>query len=277
MRGVRLLAVFTGLFLVAATSAHAQALSKDEFEVATVKPFIPNPNGWTARTDGGPGTSDPSRIAYRNLTLKTLLATAYGVEPFLISGSAALNDRWIIEATLRPGATAEQVNQMLQNFLLDRFQMTLHRETRSASLYELTMIKKGPRLRDFVENAPSPADGKLYTTEKDGFLRMRSGLVPVMFGDGRVFGGGQTPSDLVRFLSSVLNARVVDNTGLTGKYDYNLEYSAGLAAAATGNAADPAPDFITAVREQLGLKLESKKGPVDLLVIDHIEKTPTGN
>src|SRR5439155_23026348 len=128
---------------------------REEFEVAAVKPFTPNPNGWAVRTAGGPGTSDPSRIRYLNLTFKSLLATAYGVENFMIAGPAWLDERWTIEATIRPGATKEQVNQMLQNLLLDRFKMTLHRETRTVRVYELTVVKKGPKLRELVEKAPA--------------------------------------------------------------------------------------------------------------------------
>jgi uncharacterized protein (TIGR03435 family) len=276
MRGARVITCLTGLFLLVASSARGQASAREEFEVAAVKPFIPNPNGWIVRTEGGPGTSGPNRIRYVNLTFRSLLATAYGVENFMISGPAWLDERWIIEATIRPGATKEQVNRMLQNLLLDRFKMTLHRETGTGPLYELTVVKKGPKLREFVENSPTPADGKLSTTEKDGFVRIRPGPLPVAFGEGRIFGGGQTVPELAKFLSSVLKAPVEDKTGLTGKYDYNLEYS-GAPIAATGNLADSAPDLVTAVRDQLGLKLESKKGPIDLLVVDHIEKTPTAN
>jgi uncharacterized protein (TIGR03435 family) len=97
-----------------------------------------------------------------------------------------------------------------------------------------------------------------------------------MFGDGHARGGGQTVAQLVSYLSSELNAPIVDKTGLAGKYDYNLDFSR-VPGAAAGNLADSPPDFVTAVRDQLGLKLESKKGPVDLLVIDHIEKSPTAN
>src|SRR5579863_10114269 len=280
MRGVRLITVLTGLFLVVAGSARGQASAREEFEVAAVKPFAPYSNGWwDVRTEGGPGTSDPNRIWYFNLTFKSLLTTAYGVENFMISGPAWLDsERCIIEATIRPGATEEQVNQMLQNLLLERFKMTLHRETRAIPLYELTMVKKGPKLREFMENALPPADGKLSTTEKDGFVRIRPGPRPVVFEEGvsHAWGGGQTVSELVNYLSSVLKAPVVDKTELTGKYDYNLEFSGALSAA-TDNLADSAPDFVTAVRDQLGLKLEPKKGPIDLLVIDHIEKTPTAN
>lgn len=232
------------------------------------------------RTEGGPGTSDPTRIKYLNSTFKSLLATAYGVENFMISGPALLDERWIIEATIRPGSTKEQVNQMLRNLLLDRFKMILHRETRTGTVYELTMVNKGPKLREFVENAPAPADGKLSITEKDGFVRIRPAPLPMEWARGGIWhawGAGETVSELVNFLSSELKARVVDTTGLTGKYDYNLEYSGSPLNAATDNLADPAPDFVTAVRDQLGLNLESKKGPVDLLVIDHIEKTPTAN
>jgi len=278
MRGLCVITGLTGLFLFVAGSARGQASAREEFEVAAVKPFTPNPNGWPVRTEGGPGTSAPNRITYLNLTFKSLLATAYGVENFMISGPAGLDERWIIEATIRPGATKEQVNQMLQNLLLDRFKMTLHRETRTGTVYELTVVKKGPKLREFVENAPAPADGKFSTTEKDGFVRIRPSPRPVEMWGGviRAWGGGETVSELVDYLSSVLKARVVDRTGLTGRYDYNLEYS-GAPSTATDNLADSAPDFVTAVRDQLGLKLESKKGPIDVLVIDHIEKTPTAN
>jgi uncharacterized protein (TIGR03435 family) len=142
-------------------------------------------------------------------------------------------------------------------------------------VYELTVLKKGPKLREFVESAPAPPDGKWSTTEKDGFVRIRPGP-PVAFGDGHIRGGGQTVSELVSYFSSELNAPVVEKTGLTGKYDYNLEFARSPSVAAA-NLADAPPDFVTAVRDQLGLKLESKKGPVDLLVIDHMEKTPTAN
>jgi uncharacterized protein (TIGR03435 family) len=270
MRRVRLITGLTGLFLFVA---------REGFEVAAVKPFTPNPNGWDVRTEGGPGTSDPGRIRYVNLTLKNLLATAYRVENFMISGPASLDERWIIEATIRPGATKEQVNRMLQNLLSDRFKMTFHRETRTVTVYELTVVKKGPKLREFVESAPAPADGKLSTTEKDGFVRIWPSPRPVVFVGGGIshaWGGGETVSELVNYLSSELKAPVKDKTGLTGKYDYNLEFSE-APSAATDNLADSAPDFVTAVRDQLGLKLESKKGPADLLVIDHVEKTPMAN
>jgi uncharacterized protein (TIGR03435 family) len=282
MRGVRVITGLTGLFLFVASSARGQASAREEFEVAAVKPFTPNPDGtWSVRTEGGPGTSDPSRIRYVNPTLKILLATAYGVGYSVISGPAWLDsERCIIEATIRPGSTKEQVNQMLQNLLLDRFKMTLHRETRRVPLYELTVVKKGPKLVEFVENAPGPADGKLSATEKDGFVRIRPGPLPLMFearGISHAWGAGETVAELVNYLSSVLKAPVVDMTGLTGKYDYNLEYSGSPLNATTDNIADPAPDFVTAVKDQLGLKLESKKGTIDLLVIDHIEKNPTPN
>jgi uncharacterized protein (TIGR03435 family) len=278
MRGVRLIAGWTGFFLLVAGCARGQASAKEEFEVATVKPFAPYPNGWwEVRTEGGPSTSDPNRIRYFNLTFKSLVAAAYGVGTFMISGPAWIDsERCVIEATIRPGATNEQVNQMLQTLLLDRFKMTLHRETRIVTVYDVTLLKKGPKLREFAETAPAPAEGKLSTTEKDGFIRIRPGPLPVAWGDGHIFGGGQTVSQLVNYLSDELKALVVDKTGLTGRYDYNLEFSRSPSAAA-GDQADSAPDFITAVKDQLGLKLESKKGAVDVLVIDHMEKTPAAN
>ncbi len=275
-----MIAGLAGLFLFVASAARGQSTAREEFEVATVRPFLPNPDGsWSVRTEGGPGTSDPNRIRFVNPTLTTLLATAYDVGFRMISGPAWLDsERWTIEANIRPGATKEQVNQMLQSLLLDRFKITLHRETKIVALYKLTVAKKGPKLKEFAENAPGPADGKLSTVEKDGFVRIRPSPLPLMFearGISHAWGAGETVVDLVNYLSSVLKTPVVDATRLTGRYDYNLEFSESPNAAPDN--LDSAPDFITAVRDQLGLKLASMKGPVDLLVIDHIEKTPIEN
>ena len=119
------------------------------FEVATVKPFAANANGsFPLRTEGGPGTSDPGRIRYVNLTFKSLLMTAYGVGKDMISGPDWLDsERCVIEATVPPGATREQVNRMLQQLLADRFKLAVHRETRNVALYELTLVKQGPGLK----------------------------------------------------------------------------------------------------------------------------------
>ncbi len=271
-------------FLLLAGVAWAQ-----EFEVATIKPFLRNPNGsFPLRTEGGPGTSDPGRISYTNLTLKSLLMSSFDVGAFQISAPEWLDSdagRFVIEATIRTGATKEQVKEMLRNLLGDRFKMTLHRETREVPVYELTVVKKGPMLRESRkegEGEPlAPAKGALpwVQAEKDGFMRLAPGLKTPAPGAGaewrspghqHAVGGNQSIDGLVAYLSFVVKRPVVNKTGLTGNWDYNLDFD-------PDGASDTAPDLIGAVRDQLGLKVESKKGPIEVLVVDHIEKTPAEN
>jgi uncharacterized protein (TIGR03435 family) len=266
--------------------------AKLEFEVASVKPFAPNPNGsFPLRTSGGPGTSDPERISYINLTFKSLVMAAYNVGSDLISGPAWLDsERYVIEANVSPGATKEQVNAMLRNLLADRFKLTLHRETKDVSLHELVLVKKGPKLKESLapDGEPPPPcspDAGIFGThqDKDCFIRGRTlpGPYPFTWVTPPIMhavGANQPISALAEYLSFVLKSPVVDKTGLTGNWDYNLEFATGPGPAdTTGVPSDPAPDLFGAVRDQLGLKLESKKGPVEMLVIDRVEKVPTEN
>jgi uncharacterized protein (TIGR03435 family) len=140
----------------------------------------------------------------------------------------------------------------------------------------LTVAKGGPRLKPHVD-APPPADDTPQSfgskTDKDGYP-----IVPLQ-------GGAESPNGrarmkypnwdvdaIARLFGSQLDAPVRNDTGLTGKYDLELKWST-----RPPNSVDDGPDFITAVQEQLGLKLEKKKAPVDMVVVDHAEKTPTGN
>ena len=233
---------------------------------------------------GGPGTSDLDRITYANLSLQRLLLTAYEIAPFQLTAPPGLDSdsaRFTIEAKIPEGSTKGAVNQMLQNLLADRFKVTLHRETKNGPVYELVVVKKGPMLR---EPAAAVAPGTPFTwkQDKDGYMQPPGGSEGTMdlpeSGGWRIVGSRQTTSDLATTLSLRLKRPVLDKTGLTDKYDYNLTYSTGQGAAGQpGVASDPAPDLIAAVRDQLGLKLESKTGSIEMLVIDHIEKVPTAN
>lgn len=294
-------------FLVLAGAACAQAPPRIEFEVASIKPMVRNANGSSPRPQivGGPGSSNPSRITYLNYPLKWLLQTAYDLKAYQLSGPDWLDsEQFVIEATLRPGTTKERVNEMLRNLLADRFKMTVHRERKDVPLYELVLVKRGPKLKESLKEGvkngePLPA-GRGFGApmfglleEKDGFLRLPPGMpIPALGGPSATWGtqsgilyavGGNQPiAGLVSFLSQRSGRPVVDKTGLTGNWDYNLEYAMGAGAANSpdatpGSASDPAPDLTTAVRDQLGLKLEPKKGPIEILVIDHVEKTPTEN
>jgi uncharacterized protein (TIGR03435 family) len=264
------------------------------FEVASVKPAAPQASG-IMRPSGGPGTSDPERFTYTNVTLKALLLRAYDVKNYQITGPAWLDsERFDILAKVPAGATKEQLNIMLQHLLADRFNLTFHHEAKEMAVYELTVGKSGSKLKEADLNAVAPtgepgAPLRIGAPDKDGFPQIPAGLAVML---GRITDGISRwtdrlmiLSDLTSLLESELDRPVVDKTGLTGKYDFSLAFSRdglrprGPAAAPDATPADPSggPSLLNAVQEQLGLKLESKKDPIDILVLDHIDKVPTGN
>jgi len=159
---------------------------------------------------------------------------------------------------------------MFKQVLTERFKLTMHHETRSLPVYALTVAKGGTKLKPAVEKPDTPAIAK----HGPGAIKVGSGLVTAE---------GTTIPYFVGVLSGELGRTVVDKTGLTGVYDISLTWSGdegqggglGTSGSARGNEAS-GPSLFTAVREQLGLKLESVKSPVDVIVIDHVEK-PTEN
>ncbi|HEY1759930.1 MAG TPA: TIGR03435 family protein [Bryobacteraceae bacterium] len=283
---MRAASVLTGIFLIASMAGLGQPAPKEEFEAASVKLFTPA-GAFPLRTDGGPGTSDPGRITYLNLSFQDLLMAAYGVKRYQISGPEWLGmQRYVITATIRPGATKEQVNQMLRNLLADRFKLALHRESRPFPVYELVVAKNGPKMKESVAQPTSPQDADppaapprpTFTRDQDGFMRSSGGwtgiqgVVMAREGVRLVWGGNQTMAQLADYLSTAANP-VIDKTGLTAKYDFSMQYARSTAAAPADNPPS-APDLLTAIQEQLGLRLNSTKGPLEFLVIEHAERTP---
>ncbi len=265
---------------------------------------------------GGPGTSDPGRVHYPYMTLKNLITTAYDVKNFQVTGPAFLDtDRFEISATMPPDTTKEQFHLMLQNLLAERFKLTLHRETKELPMYSLVVAKNGPKMKESVVAPPPPKEGDPpapppmghITMGADGFpdfgTPSRPGIQSIMMnGRARMIGTQQTMKDLADRLTAQLNRPVKDETGLTAKYNFTITYEpepmggrgpiggpgppaggAMIAVAPPGGGGavpasdDPLPTLFAAVQSQLGLKLEAKKGPSELIIIDHAEKTPTEN
>jgi uncharacterized protein (TIGR03435 family) len=280
------------------------------FDAASMKPGTPPTRDARGRMaapiSGGPGTTDPGRIHYSNMNLKFLLVTAYGVKAYQIAGPAWLDtERFDVTATMPPDTTREQFRAMLQNLLAERFKLTVHRESRELPIYSLAVGKNGPKLKDAVEEpAPKDGDPPAPPPVSAGSLRMGPDgfpiipgrrLPPIVMGGGRarIAGYNQTTGDLSAQLTTLLGRPVIDETGLNGKYDFALAFSTeGLSGAASGPivvggadapgasngaASDPFPDIFSAIQAQLGLKLESKKGPVETIVVEHMERTPTEN
>jgi uncharacterized protein (TIGR03435 family) len=280
----------------------AQTSPKVEFEVVSVKPSpIPEPGkGYVVGCSGGPDSKDRGMFRCSNMNLPNLITRAYDIMNYQLSGPAAMRDyRFDIEARIPDGTTKDQFRLMIQNMLIDRLKLVIHHETRELPKYYLTVTKGGPKLKVSVDAPPKNADSPQPPSgsgqpvlDKDGYpvlLPGRSGLM-MDKNRARLFLPQSTMEQFAKQLASQLRRPVTDATGLTGKYEISLFWIDDVMEGATASspAADtvplpPAPDSETgpslekAVQDQLGLRLELKKGPADVLVVDHFEKSPTSN
>jgi uncharacterized protein (TIGR03435 family) len=242
------------MLAVTLVSASGQVAERVEFEVASIKPAAPpSPNV-------GPPERSPERATYRYASVKNLLMTAYGLRFHQVLGPPWIDsERYDIVAKVPAGATKEQVNVMLQNLLADRFKLSVHRETKQLPLYELVVRKNGSNMRDSDPNA-SGGRSTRYVGRNYVVTSPKASM-----------------AEVIQVINAFLDRPVVDKTGLTGTYDLKLTYTPDT----PGNRrSEPDPNDIsifTAVQEQLGLRLEAKTGPVDVLVVDQGNKTPTEN
>jgi uncharacterized protein (TIGR03435 family) len=210
--------------------------------------------------------------SFENANLKALIANAYNVKDNAIVDVPDWADsaHYDIDAKVvpDPGApppalTTPQRRQMLQSLLADRFHLVVHRDTKDAPIYELDLAKGGSKLH---QSTPTDAPAPNGHPSPVGF--------PMMFGPGKVSGQSISISSLTDLLTAQLHRPVVNKTGLTGKYDLNLQWTPDWADADAPDVSGPS--LFTAVEEQLGLKLTASHGPVTTLVIDRIER-PTPN
>jgi uncharacterized protein (TIGR03435 family) len=263
---------------------------KPDFEVASVKPATPlGPIGLRSDRKGGPGTSDPGLYTCRNCPLAWVLYEAYDLKTYEFQGPDWLaNTRFDFEARIPAGTTKPVFQQMLQNLLADRFKLAVHREQKAMEVYEMTVAKNGPKFKESTPAAPAAAaaDGPgQIKRDAEGFPilgpKMMMAVVP---GHARLRSDSQTMSWLADQLSAQLGGPVTDATALKGKYDFILSWAFGeeTAAVVPGEAGAPhvdayRPALINAVQAQLGLKMDRKKAPVEVLIVDHADKSPTAN
>jgi uncharacterized protein (TIGR03435 family) len=256
-------------FLTAAGSlaprwvALAQQPPLSQFEAASVKRSTADPAGPSSFRLFGESPT------FSNVTVQSILQNAWQVRNFQIAGAPAWinSERFNIDARAPGNPTVDQKRLMLRKLMADRFKLALRIETRELPIFQLVVAKGGPKLTKsaclpFDPLNPTPASGK---TRLDycGYGG---------FANDRFEASSSTMADLAVSLSQVVGRSVVDKTGIEGTFRIELKYAEDVAAAA----ADDNASIFEAVQEQLGLKLESAKGPVEVLVIDHIER-PTEN
>lgn len=250
------------LALFASSSTHAFQLA---FDAVSIKPSPPldasrGPIFFGPR--GGPGTEDPGRYWCNFCNMSELVAQAYDLPEYRIfSGGRLPEDRFHIVAAIPPETTTAQFRIMLQKLLADRFKLSLHHESRDMQMFRLVVAPGGPKAKTHVEGAPAPTDDKeaAATSAPGVYYKVQ----------------GKTMADLTKVIENHIHRPVSDATGLSGKYDFDIWWTfSDLTADAS--AAGDSPTIYSAI-QSLGLKLESHKGPLEVIVIDHVEKAPTGN
>jgi uncharacterized protein (TIGR03435 family) len=282
-----------------AQTARGQAdIGERRFTVASLKLLAPlappavlrSPSGEeiiserVVRTSGGssvnPAIVSPGRIHYA-ATAREFLANAFNVKSFQVDGPAWMDrERFVLDATMPTESTPEELASMLRNLLADRFKLVTHRETRELPMYSLAVAKNGLKM-----NESSELTTTVRTISSSGRVRITAQKA--------------TMQDLANYLNLQLDRPVRDETGLPREYDFVLTFSSeGLSGSPNPLAAIPPPSsgegplrsstpelpdvrelpsLFGAVQSQLGLKLDAKKGPAEVIVVDHIDKTPTDN
>jgi uncharacterized protein (TIGR03435 family) len=291
------------LLLVALLAACGNAIAQTsaplpKFEVASIRPAK---SGWRFSGQQSP----PGRLRATNVTAKNLIENAYNRQPRFSLGDDQIlggpkwisSDRFDIDAKLSRveqdeekklprNEWADQLRLMLQSMLADRFKLKVTQETKELPIYVLVVAKQGPKLAK--STVPPPA--ALGAKPPDSGSR-------VWMGRGQLIGIGVSVGDLAGLLShlpEIGGREVVDQTGLQGRYDFTLKWTpeqgqrfggpgpsgtAGGAQSAAGKPAAPGssgPSIFTAIQQQLGLRLKPSEGPVEMVVIDHIEH-PSAN
>ena len=283
-------------WVLAITLGSAGAQTPDAgltFEVASVRPAAPLPRDFASiGIHGGPGTADPGQIAYGLVNMKILLTRAYGVKSLQILGPSWLDtEMYDITAKVPPGTTSEQLNVMLQNLLVERFGLAAHHEAKETQVYALVAGNGGSKLMESVEDPnqpPQPSEAVTrITMDKNGVPQLPPGRADLAtFGglNGRFYliARQQPISAAIPEIERGWGHVIVDQTGLTGRYDFIMELPRpGGASAASANpsdgASEPAMGLAAIVQRDLGLRLKEIKAPVNMLVIDHINKIPTEN
>ena len=275
---------------VVAAAGLVVAQSSETFEVASVKANKAGERGGMLRRQAG------GRMTATNMPVRQLLMFAYQLAPYqVVGGPDWINtDGFDINAKMEgnpqpiaPGTGIDPMQIAVQHLLADRFALTSHREMREMDVFQLVMIKPGtpgPNLKPSVQDCAAQA----AAARRGGAPPAPPGppgppapgtpFCGIFGGPGRLRFGGLQASMLVQAFSAQSGRMVVDKTGLTGPWDFELTFAPeqrgfGPGPGPDAPAADPnLPNFFTAIQEQLGLKLEPAKGPVDVLVVDSVQR-----
>jgi uncharacterized protein (TIGR03435 family) len=278
--GGKLLLVAVGSSVVAFSQTQSPA-AHPQFEVASIKV---NHSG---RSSMGVNPLPGGRLITDNAPLRLIIQNAYGVRSFQVLGAPGWveSDRWDINAKAEGNASRRELMEMLQVLLETRFNLTFHRETKEFPVYSLTASKNGLKLPNANEEICAPPETLSAPPTADQAPPKPCGRVAVMLsarGD-KLKGENVTTTELARVLGNIMDRPVVEKTGFKGTFDIDADFIpdqlvAGLPSDRSSNSAASAElggTSIFAALQQFGMRLESSKGPVEVFVIDHVEKAST--
>ena len=251
------------------------------FEVASLKPAAPSDRRGSML--GGPVTDGPGLFVCTNIPLRSLLLKAWAIPLYQLSGPRSIEtERYDITAKIPPGTTKEDLNLMIQNLLAERLGLVVHHETNELRIYEMFIAKGGLKMKEAEQAAEArPTVPASSTPNLTGYKGGNPQLPPGRPQRDEATGRGVTRitarmqgiTDVLNMMGSYCGRPVVNKTGLTGRYDYNLVFANDIAGTPDGSS-DPAPTFFAAIAQQLGLRLEPARGAIDVLHVDHFNKIP---
>jgi uncharacterized protein (TIGR03435 family) len=242
---------------IAAPLLFAVSSLAQSFDVASVKPSA-HPVG---RDYNNLVTVRAMEFSGKNVTLKRLIGEAYGLQPYQVSGPKWLDDiEYDVDAKADKPATGEQLRLMLRALLTNRFHLAVHRQTKELRLYELVVDKNGPKIHPAADSETGEPGFRHFHGELQQLANIISVQLSIPVNDDP-----GTPG-----IANLVTVPVIDKTGLAGIYNVDLDIKL-----------EPGRDMFALwqrkLQEELGLKMESRKAEVELLVVDSAERTPTGN
>lgn len=274
----------TAALLIAAVYGLYAQSTPPRFAVASIK-ANPSREPLSMEVPMGVGYRPGGRLVAGNAPLTMLIQRAYGVQSYQIVGgpSWAATEGFDIEAKPESPVDQKQMWLMLQTLLADRFKLTIHRETRDLPVYDLQEAKGGPKLpatqplacSEVLTTMPQPGQPRPAPPCGPGLVKAGTGL--------DMDGISVSMPAFAKQLSLILGREVIDKTGFTGRFALHLQFALDSTLAGLPNPSSPEPSappaetaarpsIRAALQEQLGLKLTPSKGPVEVLVIDHVEK-----
>jgi uncharacterized protein (TIGR03435 family) len=286
------------LAVLAPVGVFGQTAPRAEFEVASIRPAAPLVAG--SQVNVGVHV-DGALVNCVALSLRDYIVAAYQVKFYQIQGPEWMaGDRFDISGKLPAGATRSQVPEMLQSLIADRFEMKMHRETKDLPVYTLTVGKGGSKMKESAldeETGEGPGGRGAVNVGASGG---RAGVAlsfgrgsSFVFADNKIVATKLTMVSFVDTLGRFLDRPVVDATGLTGNYDFELPFTPEdyramqiRSAIAAGVVLPPEAlrlleggngDSLFSAIQAIGLKLEARKAPLEVLVVDSVRKTPTDN